>query len=69
MAQQLTKRGFNVWDVPAKRWMSNIQQMLELLNSNKIKNYETIVEGFEATAEALKSLIQGGYKGRVVVKV
>lgn len=69
MAQQLTQQGFIVWDVSPKRWMENVRSILELLKNRQIRNYETVVDGFEKTPEVFKSLIKGEYKGRVVVKV
>lgn len=61
-------RGFSVWDC-ADRWSERIGQIRELLRSGEIRNYETVLEGFEKCPEALKALLRGEYRGRVVVKV
>lgn len=61
-------RGFSVWDHGAK-WMERIQHLLGLLHAGTVRNCETVLDGFERCPEALKALMRGDYRGRVVVKV
>lgn len=68
VAQQLQMRGFSVWD-RSDRWTERIEKILLLLQSGKVRNYETVLEGFEKCPDALKALLRGEYRGRVVVKV
>lgn len=66
---QLSMKGFNVWDWSAERWMDGINQNLQWIAEQKVKCYETVLEGFEKAPEALTNLLKGQYKGRVVIKV
>lgn len=68
VAQQLTMSGFSVWDHTDK-WMARIQQIASLLRSGSVRNHQTMLEGFEKCPDALKALLRGEYRGRVVVKV
>ncbi len=49
--------------------MDGIEQNLKWLNEGKLKYHETVLDGLEMAPEALIDLLNGKYKGRVVVKV
>lgn len=61
-------RGFSVWDHSAQ-WSERIQQLLDLLKAGSVRNCETVLDGFERCPDALKALLRGEYRGRVIVKV
>lgn len=60
--------GFVVWRW-SDRWMEGIEQNLKWINEGKLKYCETILDGLEQAPQALIDLLNGKYKGRVVVKV
>lgn len=68
VAQQLQMRGFSVWDHAAK-WTERIEQIAALLRTGDVRNYETVLDGFEWCPDALSALLRGEHRGRVVVKV
>lgn len=49
--------------------MEGIQQNLTWIDEGKLKYFETILDGLENAPQALIDLINGKYKGRVVIKV
>lgn len=65
---QLKMEGFVVWRW-SDRWMEGIEQNLKWIDEGKLKYCETILDGFEKAPQALIDLMNGKYKGRVVVKI
>lgn len=68
IGNQLKMQGFNVWKW-SDRWLQGIQQNLQWIKEDKLKVYETVLDGFEKLPNALIDLLHGKYTGRVVVKV
>jgi NADPH-dependent curcumin reductase CurA len=61
-------QGFVVSDY-ADKHPQGIKQLIEWLNQDKLKNSETIIEGFENIPQAFLGLFDGKNKGKMVVKL
>ncbi|PWJ55013.1 hypothetical protein CLV98_11532 [Dyadobacter jejuensis] len=61
-------QGFILSDF-AEKFPSSVQQIAQWLQEGKIKQTETIKEGFENIPQAFIDLFSGGNKGKMVVKV
>jgi len=65
--KQLTMKGFLVWSYN-NRWMEGITNMKKLVDEGKVKNRETVTEGFENTPQAFIDMLLGKNTGKAVVK-
>lgn len=66
--RQIKMEGFTYvryWD----RWMEGIAQMYKWILEGKIKNYETVTDGFENMPNAFIEMLRGSNYGKAVVKV
>jgi prostaglandin reductase 1 len=65
--KQLKMEGFIVhrW---IDRWMEGVTQMLEWINSGKIKTEETVTEGFQNMPQAFIDMLNGNNTGKAIVK-
>ena len=51
-----------------KNFSEGIQHLSQWVKEGKLKNEETIIDGFDKLPEALLGLFSGGNKGKMVVK-
>jgi prostaglandin reductase 1 len=67
--RNLKLEGFNVHVRWSNRCMEGIQENLKLLSDGKLKNAETITQGFEYMPQAFMEMLKGRNTGKAVVKV
>jgi NADPH-dependent curcumin reductase CurA len=61
-------KGFIISDFAAK-FPEAIQQLTKWFTEGKLKNKETIIEGFENIPEAFLGLFEGTNSGKMIVKI
>lgn len=66
-AREATIHGFSRYSHP-ERWAFARAQMIALCQQGRIKANHNVVEGFEATPQALHDMLAGRFIGKVLVK-
>ena len=69
VAFQLKMEGFLVWRwMHQGRWDEGLEQMSKWVQEGKIKNRETVEEGFENLPTAFIKMLEGQNTGKMIVK-
>ena len=69
VAFQLKIEGFLVWRwMHQGRWDEGLEQMTRWVEDGKIKNIETVKEGFENLPAAFIGMLEGQNTGKMIVK-
>ncbi|KPJ08829.1 Prostaglandin reductase 1 [Papilio machaon] len=66
--QQLTVRGFLVWEWYS-RWQEGFSQIVDWIKSGQLKTREHVTEGFDNIFDAFIGMLAGENTGKAVVKV
>lgn len=67
--KSLTLRGFNAFLLTSTETAEIVGRLKTLAADNRLKPCETVVEGLDRAAEAFAGLFDGGYVGKVIVKI
>ena len=69
VAFQLKMEGFLVWRwMHQGRWDEGLEQMTKWVEEGKVKNRETVIEGFENLPLAFIKMLEGKNTGKMIVK-
>lgn len=66
-AREATMIGFSRYSYD-ERWAFARERMLSLCQEGRIRSIDNVVEGFEATPDALRGMLAGAFTGKVLVR-